>query len=105
MGIAVHQGTDVAQAAADVILLHDDLRTIPWLLGLARLAMRKVRQNLTWAFAYNLVGVGLAVTGYLQPSIAALFMVVSSLFVTGNALRLRRYGVETFVADRSPRQR
>ena len=91
VGIALQHGTDVAQVAADAILLHDDLRTIPWLLDLARLAMRKVRQNLAWAFTYNFIGVGLAMTGYLQPSIAALFMVTSSLFVTGNALRLRRF--------------
>lgn len=91
VGIALHHGTDVAQVAADAILLHDDLRTIPWLLQLARLAMRKVRQNLAWAFTYNFIGVLLAMTGYLQPSIAALFMVASSLFVTANALRLRRF--------------
>ncbi|MEZ4862501.1 MAG: cation-translocating P-type ATPase [Caldilineaceae bacterium] len=91
VSIALHQGTDVAQAAADAILLHDDLSAIPWLLQLARLAMHKVRQNLAWAFTYNLVGVGLAMTGHLQPSIAALLMVASSLFVTSNALRLRRF--------------
>ena len=104
VGIALQHGTDVAQVAADAILLHDDLRTIPWLLQLARLAMRKVRQNLAWAFTYNFIGVGLAMTGYLQPSIAALFMVASSLFVTANALRLRRFsgGRETYVADKTP---
>jgi P-type E1-E2 ATPase len=104
VGIALQHGTDVAQVAADAILLHDDLRTIPWLLHLARLAMRKVRQNLTWAFTYNFIGVGLAMTGYLQPSIAALFMVASSLFVTANALRLRRFsgGRAIYVADKRP---
>jgi heavy metal translocating P-type ATPase len=104
VGIALHHGTDVAQVAADAILLHDDLRTIPWLLQLARLTMCKVRQNLAWAFTYNFIGVGLAMTGYLQPSIAALLMVASSLFVTGNALRLRRFsgGPETYIADKMP---
>ncbi|MFN8494737.1 MAG: cation-translocating P-type ATPase [Caldilineaceae bacterium] len=94
VGIAVGQGTDVAQAAADAILLQDNLAAIPWLIHLARAAMRKVRQNLAWALIYNLVGVGLAVTGYLQPALAALLMVVSSLFVTSNALRLRKFAVD-----------
>jgi len=90
VGLAVGQGTDVAQSAADVILVGDDLRAIPWLVKLSRAAMRRVRQNLGWAFVYNLVGLGLAVTGHLQPVLAAAAMVASSLIVTGNALRLRR---------------
>ncbi len=90
VGIAISQGTDVAQAAANAVLLNNDLRTIPWLLRLAQLTLKKVRQNLMWAFVYNVIGLGLAVTGTLQPGIAALFMVLSNLIVTGNALRLRR---------------
>jgi len=89
VGIALSQGTDVARAAADVILLGDDLRAVPWVIELAQAAMRKVRQNLAWAFVYNLIGLGLAVTGQLQPVLAAAAMVASSLIVTGNALRLR----------------
>ncbi len=91
VGIAVGQGTDIARAAADVILLREDLRLVPWLLDLARAVRRKVHQNLGWAFVYNFIGVGLAVMGYLQPILAALAMVASSLLVTSNALRLRRY--------------
>ncbi len=91
IGIAVGQSTDIARAAADVILIKDDLRGIPWLLRLARAAMRKVRQNLAWAFVYNLIGLGLAVAGQLQPILAAFAMVASSLLVTTNALRLRRF--------------
>ena len=91
VGIAVSQGTDVARAAADVILLGNDLRAVPWVIALARSAMRKVRQNLAWAFVYNLIGLGLAVTGHLQPVLAAAAMVASSLIVTSNALRLRHF--------------
>jgi len=89
VGIAVRQGTDVAQSAAAVILLHDDLRAVPWLMALSRVAMRKVRQNLAWAVGYNAIGLVLAVSGLLQPSLAALLMVFSNVIVTSNALRLR----------------
>jgi heavy metal translocating P-type ATPase len=91
VGIALSQGTDVARAAADMLLLGDDLRAVPWLVALARAAMRRVRQNLAWAFVYNLAGLALAVTGHLQPVLAAMAMIVSSVIVTGNALRLRRF--------------
>ncbi len=92
VGVAVHQGTDVAQSAADVVLLREDLRALPWLVELSRAAMTKVRQNLAWAFVYNALGLALAVSGRLQPSIAALLMVLSSLVVTVNALGLGRHG-------------
>jgi heavy metal translocating P-type ATPase len=88
VGVGLVQGADVAQAAADVILLGDDLRLIPWLIDLAVQAMRRIRQNLIWAFLYNGVGLALAVSGHLQPVIAALLMVLNSLLVTRNGLRL-----------------
>ncbi|RMH01115.1 MAG: cation-translocating P-type ATPase [Chloroflexi bacterium] len=91
VGLVVPHGTDIAQAAAEAILLTDDLRTIPWLIRLAQKAMHIVHQNLGWAFVYNLVGIGLAITGHLQPVLAALAMVISSSIVTSNALRLRRF--------------
>lgn len=90
VGVAMRQGTDVAQAAADAVLIHDDLRQVPQMVRLARRAMRIVRQNLAWAFVYNVVGLALAVSGHLQPSIAALFMVLSSAIVTTNGMRLRK---------------
>jgi len=89
VGIGLAHGADVAQSAAEVILLYDDLRAIPWLIALARQALGKVRQNLAWAFVYNLAGLGLAVTGHMQPAIAALLMVANSALVTWNGLRLR----------------
>jgi heavy metal translocating P-type ATPase len=93
VGIAVSQGADVAQEAADAILIQQNLRAVPWLIQLARRTMQIVRQNLIWAFIYNVVGLGLALTGHLQPALAALLMVLSSAVVTGNALRLRQFPI------------
>lgn len=90
VGIALSDGTDIAQSAADVLLLNDDLRSVPWLVRLSRRAMALTRQNLIWAFAYNIIGLTLAMTGYLQPVLAALAMVISSLIVTRNAMRLQK---------------
>ena len=90
IGIALADGTDVARAAADVILLGNNLRAVPFMIELAREAMRRVKQNLAWAFVYNIIGIALAVAGVLQPVVAALAMVLSSALVTGNALQLRR---------------
>ncbi|MCP4428222.1 MAG: cation-translocating P-type ATPase, partial [Chloroflexi bacterium] len=90
VGMAVRQGTDVAQSAADVILMREDLEDIPRLIILARATIRKVRQNLAWAVIYNAIGLLLAMGGRLQPSVAALLMVFSNLIVTANALRLRK---------------
>jgi len=90
VGIAISDGADVARAAADAVLINDDLRTIPWLFSLSQAVMRKVHQNLAWAFVYNIVGLGLAMSGLLQPAIAALLMVLSNAVVTTNALRLRK---------------
>lgn len=91
VGLALAQGTEIARTAAEVLLLREDLRLIPWLLRLARQVQGKVRQNLAWAFGYNAIGVALAVMGLLQPILAALAMVASSVVVTANALRLRRF--------------
>lgn len=92
VGIALRHGVDVAQSAAEVVLLREDLRAVPELIALARRAMRKVRQNLAWALFYNAIGVGLAVMGLLQPEWAALAMVASSVVVTANARGVRRRG-------------
>ena len=91
VGISVSDAADVARSAADVVVLSDDLRAVPWLIGLSKRAMRKVRQNLTWAFTYNVIGVVLAAAGLLPPVVAAGLMVLSSVVVTTNASGLRRY--------------
>jgi Cu+-exporting ATPase len=89
-GIAFGVSSDLARASADAVLLKEDLREVPRLLKQSRRTMRVVRQNLVWAFGYNVVGILLAALGYLRPVIAAAAMVLSSLFVVGNSLRLQR---------------
>jgi Cu+-exporting ATPase len=89
LSVAVGSGTDLARETADVSLLGDDLGRLAGLFRAARRTRRAVRWNLFWAFAYNVVGVGFAAIGRLPPIFAALAMVVSSLFVVGNSVRLR----------------
>jgi heavy metal translocating P-type ATPase len=90
VGMALGCGADVSREAANVCLLGNDLAKIPWAIRWARDTRRIVRQNLFWAFAYNSVGVTLAVAGLLNPIVAAMAMVGSSLFVVSNSLRLAR---------------
>jgi Cu+-exporting ATPase len=92
VGMAVGSGTDVALAAADVNLLGHSLSSVPQAIGVARRTVRIIRQNLFWAFAYNVVMIPLAVAGVLDPMWAAGAMAASSLSVVLNALRLRRFG-------------
>lgn len=93
VGIALGCGADVTREAADVSLLGVDLKQIPWLLALARRTYRTIQWNLVWAFIYNVVGIGLAVSGQLHPLLAAVAMVLSSVWVVANALRLRSFDV------------
>ena len=80
----------LAQWTADVVLVNDDLRGVAQSIAGARRTLRVIRQNLAWAFAYNLVAIPLAASGQLTPLTAALGMSLSSLFVVANALRLAR---------------
>jgi heavy metal translocating P-type ATPase len=89
VGIAFGAPTDLARREADVVILKEDLREVPDLIALAGRTLRIVKENLVWAFAYNAVGIALAAAGVLTPVIAAGAMVLSSLFVVGNSLRLR----------------
>jgi heavy metal translocating P-type ATPase len=92
VGIAMGCGADVTRASAGVCLLDDDLTRIPEAIALARRTVRTIRVNLFWAFAYNIAGIGLALAGWLTPIFAAGAMVVSSLLVIGNSLRLSESG-------------
>jgi P-type Cu+ transporter len=89
LGIAVGRATDVAQMAADIVLLKSDVHAIPEALGLARATLRAIKQNLFWAFFYNALGVPLAALGFLSPILCAAAMGLSDAVVIGNALRLR----------------
>ena len=106
VGLAIAGGSDLTRAAADVVALHTDLSLVPDLLDLAQRVRRTLVTNLSWAFAYNLVGVGLAASGHLSPVFAASAMLVSSLLVIGNSLRLSRgSGEATTEAHRAPGRR
>jgi hypothetical protein len=92
IGIAVASGIGAAMAAADITLVHGGVGAVADAVLLARATRRIIRQNLGWAFGYNLVLVPLAATGILPPVLAAVAMATSSVTVVGNALRLRRFG-------------
>jgi Cu+-exporting ATPase len=92
IGIAVATGTGAAMAAADITLVHGGIGAVADAVLLARATRKIIRQNLAWAFGYNLVLVPLAATGILPPVLAAVAMATSSVTVVGNALRLRRFG-------------
>ena len=89
-GIAFGAASGLAKQTADAVILREDLGEVSKLVDLARRTMRIVRQNLVWAFAYNAIGILLAACGLLRPVVAAAAMVLSSLFVVGNSLRLQR---------------
>ncbi len=91
VGIAMGSGTDVAMETADAVLVRSDLRLVPAAIALSAATVRNVRQNLGWAFVYNVVAIPLAVAGLLNPMVAGAAMALSSLSVVGNALRLRRF--------------
>ena len=88
IGIAMGCGADVSRNSAQVCLLSNDLSRIPWAIALSRRTTAIIRQNLFWSFAYNFIGVLLAVAGLLNPAFAAMLMILSSLLVISNSLRL-----------------
>ncbi|HYC12701.1 MAG TPA: HAD-IC family P-type ATPase, partial [Stellaceae bacterium] len=92
LGIAMAGGTDVAMASAGVTLMHGDPALVAEVLTLARATVVKIRQNLFWAFVYNVVGIPLAAAGSLSPIVAGAAMAFSSVSVVANSLLLRRAG-------------
>ena len=91
VGIAMGGGTDQASASADVVLVRDDLRAVEEALDLSTRTVEVIRQNLVWAFGYNVIAIPIAMSGRLDPMIAGAAMALSSVTVVGNSLRLRAF--------------
>ncbi|WP_028062417.1 heavy metal translocating P-type ATPase [Solirubrobacter soli] len=91
LGLAIGTGTDVAIEASDLTLVSGDLNAAADAIRLSRATLRTIKQNLGWAFGYNVAALPLAAAGLLNPVIAGLAMALSSLSVVFNALRLRRF--------------
>lgn len=112
VGIAIGSGTDVAKETGDVILMKEDIRDVVVALEVAKATMRKVKQNLFWAFIYNVLGIPLGaglfypfVSLIISPELAGLLMAVSSVTVTLNTLLLKRFKPSVRHEDRSKEQR
>ncbi|GAB7532575.1 heavy metal translocating P-type ATPase [Pseudomonas sp. 3A(2025)] len=91
VGIAMGGGTDVAMQASGITLMRGDPRLVPAALEISRKTYAKIRQNLFWAFVYNLIGLPLAALGYLNPVLAGAAMALSSVSVVSNALLLKAW--------------
>ena len=105
IGIAIGSGTDIAIESADIVLMHSDLRDVSRAIRLSRRTMRNIRQNLFWAFGYNVLGIPVAMGALhifggplLNPMLAAAAMSLSSVSVLTNALRLRSFRFSDYEA-------
>ena len=91
LGISMGAGSDVAVHASDLTLMRNELTSVADAIRLSRRTLRTIKVNLVWAFGYNVAAVPLAMSGRLSPFVAGLAMVLSSVFVVSNSLRLRKF--------------
>lgn len=99
VSFAMRSGSDIAIETADITLMHNDLSSVADAISLSRATLKKIRQNLFFAFAYNVLGIPLAGLGMLSPVIAGAAMAMSSVTVVSNALLLKRW--QSSVAQKS----
>ena len=93
MGIAIGTGTDIAIEASDVTLVRGEISGVVEAINLSRATFRKIKQNLFWAFFYNVAMIPLAVIGWMHPVLAEIAMATSSITVVSNANRLRKVDI------------
>ncbi len=91
LGIAMGSGTDIAIETGDIVLTGGDIALIPEAIRLSHKTLAKIKQNLFWAFIYNIIGIPVAAFGFLNPMIAGAAMAFSSVSVVINSLSLRKY--------------
>lgn len=102
IGIAIGSGSDIAKETGGIILIKDDIMDVSRAIKLSKATMKKIKQNLFWAFAYNSGGIPLAALGLLSPILAAAAMALSSISVIANSSLLRRYKITSGEEDLLP---
>jgi Cu+-exporting ATPase len=93
IGIAIGSGSDIAKETGGIILIRDDVMDVSRAIKLSRATMKKIKQNLFWAFAYNSGAIPIAAIGLLSPILAAAAMALSSISVIANSSLLKRYKI------------